>query len=123
VLDPLPYVLPESAELFSPEQRTRLESEIQKALAALRLRAETAGADHVETALREGHPPAVIARFAEEGGFDLMVMGTHGRRGLSHAVLGSVVERVMRIAPCPVLTVRAPNEKLTPDEEVWRSAS
>jgi nucleotide-binding universal stress UspA family protein len=39
---------------------------------------------------------------------DLIVMGTHGRRGISHAVLGSVAERVVRTAPCPVLTVRHP---------------
>jgi universal stress protein A len=39
---------------------------------------------------------------------DLIVMGTHGRTGLSHAVLGSVAERTLRSAPCPVLTVHAP---------------
>lgn len=41
-------------------------------------------------------------------GADLIVMGTHGRRGVSHLFIGSVAERVVRMAPCPVLTVRSP---------------
>jgi nucleotide-binding universal stress UspA family protein len=121
VLDPLPYALPAYGEVFSPEQRAQLAVEIQKSLAALRLRAQTAGAALVESAVREGYPPEEIVRFAKAGGFDLIVMGTHGRRGLAHAVLGSVVERVLRSAPCPVLTVRAPQERLAPEEEVWAS--
>jgi nucleotide-binding universal stress UspA family protein len=47
---------------------------------------------------------------AEEQGADLIVMGTHGRTGLAHVFLGSVAERTLRLAPCPVLTVRAPEE-------------
>jgi nucleotide-binding universal stress UspA family protein len=43
---------------------------------------------------------------AEQGAYDLIVIGTHGRTGLSHVLLGSVAERVVRVAPCPVLTVR-----------------
>lgn len=48
----------------------------------------------------------VIVDYAVEGGVDLVVMGTHGRRGLRHMMLGSVAEEVVRTAPCPVLTVR-----------------
>ena len=44
--------------------------------------------------------------FEPARGADLIVMGTHGRTGLSHALLGSVAERVVRTAPCPVMTVR-----------------
>jgi universal stress protein A len=47
-----------------------------------------------------------ILRVAVDGRYDLVVMGTHGRRGLSHLVLGSVAEQVVRRSPCPVLTVR-----------------
>jgi len=50
--------------------------------------------------------PMDIIRRAEEDQSDLIVMGTHGRTGLPHIVLGSVAERVVRHAPCPVLTVR-----------------
>lgn len=57
--------------------------------------------------LRRGEPAAEILAVAAEVAADLIVMGTHGRGGLSRLVLGSVAESVMRKAPCPVLTVRA----------------
>ena len=53
-----------------------------------------------------GHPADTIVRIAHERNVDLIVMGTHGRTGLQHALLGSVAEKVVRTAPCPVLTVR-----------------
>jgi nucleotide-binding universal stress UspA family protein len=56
----------------------------------------------------EGEPDEAIVRRAREGGADLIVIGSHGRRGLSRALLGSVAERVMRHAPCPVLVVHPP---------------
>ena len=56
--------------------------------------------------VRSGDPREVITRTAEEIGADLIVMGTHGRRGISRALLGSVAETVVRSAPCAVLTVR-----------------
>jgi len=49
-----------------------------------------------------------ILRYANDNAVDLIVMGTHGRGPLGHVVLGSVAERVVRKAPCPVLTVRTP---------------
>ncbi|MDB4937725.1 MAG: Universal stress protein family [Labilithrix sp.] len=54
-----------------------------------------------------GEPWRAILDFVEEHGIDFVVMGTHGRRGLSHLVLGSVAEKVVRLSPVPVLTVRA----------------
>jgi nucleotide-binding universal stress UspA family protein len=48
---------------------------------------------------------------AQEVGADLIVMGTHGRRGVNHLMVGSVAERVVRTAHCPVLTVRQPETK------------
>jgi len=53
-----------------------------------------------------GDPATTIVEHAQSGGYDLLVMGTHGRTGLSHALLGSVAEKVVRRAPCAVLTVR-----------------
>jgi universal stress protein A len=53
-----------------------------------------------------GHPADTIVRIAQERHADLIVMGTHGRTGLQHVFLGSVAEKVVRLAPCPVLTVR-----------------
>jgi len=53
-----------------------------------------------------GDPASTIVEHAQSGGYDLLVMGTHGRTGLSHALMGSVAEKVVRRAPCAVLTVR-----------------
>lgn len=57
--------------------------------------------------LRTGDARDVIIQTAKEVGAELIVMGTHGRRGVTRALLGSVTETVVRMAPCPVLTVRA----------------
>jgi len=56
--------------------------------------------------VRLGDPRDAILQTAEELGADLIVMGTHGRRGISRALLGSVAEMVVRTSPVPVLTVR-----------------
>jgi glycine betaine transporter len=60
-----------------------------------------------EVLLRTGDAREVILQTREEVGADLIVMGTHGRRGVMHALLGSVAESVVRTSPCPVLTIRA----------------
>jgi nucleotide-binding universal stress UspA family protein len=61
-------------------------------------------------------PAERIVHYAKEHGIDLIVIGTHGRRALAHLLMGSVAERVVRTAPCPVLTVRHPqHEFIGPD--------
>ena len=55
---------------------------------------------------RNGPPFVEIVRYARENEIDLIVIGTHGRGGLAHMLLGSVAEKVIRKASCPVLTVR-----------------
>jgi nucleotide-binding universal stress UspA family protein len=69
------------------------------------------GLPHSKRLLEEGDPASVVARVAQEGGYDLVVMGTHGRTGLSHLMMGSVAEKVVRLSPCPVLTYRVPDVK------------
>jgi nucleotide-binding universal stress UspA family protein len=59
-----------------------------------------------DVAIAVGRPADTIVRFARERKADLIVMATHGRTGLEHMVLGSVAEKVVRLAPCPVLTVK-----------------
>lgn len=61
---------------------------------------------HVEHEVRTGPTFLEIIRYAKDNDIDLIVIGTHGRTGLAHAIIGSVAERVVRKAPCPVLTVR-----------------
>lgn len=61
--------------------------------------------------VREGVAFYEIVRFAQEANIDLIIMSTHGRTGLAHVLLGSVAEKVVRKAPCPVLTVRHPEHE------------
>ena len=58
--------------------------------------------------LEEGDPVSEILRVASESKCDLIVMGTHGRTGLAHQLMGSVAEQVVRKATCPVLIVKTP---------------
>jgi nucleotide-binding universal stress UspA family protein len=63
-----------------------------------------------DSAIVEGIPFQVIIETAESRDVDLIVMGTHGRTGLTHALMGSVAEKVVRLAPCPVLVTRGTME-------------
>lgn len=65
----------------------------------------------VEEVLTSMFPSEAISRTAEEIDADMIVMGTRGLTGIKHVVLGSVAERTIRTAPCPVLTVKGPDEE------------
>lgn len=65
----------------------------------------------VETAVVSGSPSFEIVRFAREREVDLIVLSTHGRGHLVHMLIGSTAERVVRDAPCPVLTLRHPEHE------------
>lgn len=69
-----------------------------------------------ETAAVRGHPAEEVVAFAERNKVDLIVMGTHGHTGLARLLMGSVAEHVLRHAPCPVLTVRAPFPRATSEK-------
>jgi nucleotide-binding universal stress UspA family protein len=88
-----------------PELMENLIADADRRLATLKASAAALGLT-AETAVIRGRPAHAIVEHAKNGGFDLIVMGTHGRTGVSHVVMGSVAERVLRKAPCPVLTVR-----------------
>ncbi len=82
------------------------------------VKARTHGKIQPEPVVHDGAAPDCILSFAQERKTDLIVMGTHGRRGFDRLVLGSVTDRVMRKAPCPVLTIsKLPNESVTEDGE------
>ena len=89
-----------------PELIENLIADADRRLATLKASAAALGLT-AETAVIRGRPAHAIVEHAKNGGFNLIVMGTHGRTGVSHVVMGSVAERVLRKAPCPVLTVRA----------------
>ena len=67
------------------------------------------------TEIVTGQSASTIVKYATERHMDLIVMGTHGRSGMSHLLLGSIADHVVRSAPCPVLTVR---RRPTPSVEV-----
>jgi universal stress protein A len=60
----------------------------------------------VEPLLRKGHSAGEIIAYAKEAKPDVVVIATHGRSGFSHLIFGSVAEKVIRLCPCPVLSVR-----------------
>jgi nucleotide-binding universal stress UspA family protein len=69
--------------------------------------------------LRKSEPaPEAIVRYAKSASIDLIVMGTHGHKGAAHMLMGSVAERVVRTAPCPVMVVRHPEREFVIDAEV-----
>lgn len=105
VFEPPPYALPEGLVFYTAEQLSRVFTELDRLLAEARQGAEAAQPPNVDTRLLEGFAAGEITRFAAQGGFDLIVMGTHGRTGFKHFLLGSVAERVVQTARCPVLTV------------------
>jgi nucleotide-binding universal stress UspA family protein len=70
------------------------------------------------TLVRNGAPPSKITSAARELDADLIVISTHGRKGLSRVFLGSTAERVVRSAPCPVLIVRESEHEFLADQSI-----
>lgn len=105
---PIPgYTFPDGSVVASPRMMQEIADQAQKHLEDWRLEAEKiVGAPRVRTEKAIGEPAAEILSFAKSSGQELLVLGTHGRTGLEHALMGSVAERVLRKAHCPVLTVR-----------------
>jgi nucleotide-binding universal stress UspA family protein len=108
---PIPY--PDgyvfSADILGAiEESARNEIAKEKDRAEARARELSAGGTSppIETKVLIGAPATAITETAQTAGHDLIVMGTHGRTGLKHLLIGSVAERVVRTAPCPVLTLR-----------------
>jgi nucleotide-binding universal stress UspA family protein len=110
VLDPSPLV-PSALRGGAAAQLQmgqELERTIHEALTEV-LRTYFDGVENAKTALVVSSNAAEgICRYAEKEDIDLIVVSTHGRTGLAHLLIGSVAEKVVRHAPCPVLTVRSP---------------
>ncbi|HEY7288590.1 MAG TPA: universal stress protein [Vicinamibacterales bacterium] len=104
---PDPFVLPDPGPLFVPPPEKYKEG-LRQAESHLRRLLTHAEREklHAAVAVAFGDPYREITEYVRRGSIDLIVMGTHGRGGVAHALMGSVAEKIVRSAPCPVLTVR-----------------
>ncbi|WP_394842322.1 universal stress protein [Pendulispora brunnea] len=109
---------PDGAYITGADEAARILTATQENLDALIAKHER-GAASLKGLLKNGEPSESIVAAARDVSADLIVMGTHGRRGLAHALLGSVAERVVRSSPCPVLTLGA--QTVRPDAVLARS--
>lgn len=100
----------------SSDTREKLEREGQRAVSKVEAMAR-AHKVPVETAIREGEPAEEILNYADEIQADIIVAGTHGRTGVKRHLIGSVAERLVRHATCPVTTIRLPETDVTVEDE------
>jgi nucleotide-binding universal stress UspA family protein len=106
------YGMPEGSYVLpGPETMAKLFARMDERLAEWKTEAVERGAQRVDTATGEGSAWHEIVERAKKG-YQLIVVGTHGHSGLRHMLLGSVADRVVRHAPCPVLTVRPSDHAL-----------
>lgn len=119
VYEPPAYIVPPDAVLMAnPDVLANQVSELLESLESWKKKAETQAVSQVHTKMSQGAPATEILRECSEGGYDLVVMGTHGRTGLRHVLIGSVAEKVVRRASCPVLTIRnVENVEVESEEE------
>ena len=111
VWQPPPIVAPEAMIGTSTENPGLVQVARQQAEIAMNefvKRARDSGARIEATRVEPGDPARTIVDEADRGNYDLIAMGTHGRTGLAHLLLGSVAEKVVRRASRPVMTVREP---------------
>jgi nucleotide-binding universal stress UspA family protein len=114
------YVVEENipvAEVSQPDVLDELEAEGKRIVEAARHRATEAGLESVQGTVGGGSPYRVILEYVDDHGIGLVVMGTHGRSGLDRLLLGSVAERIVRTADCPVMTVRAAKDDVETEAE------
>ena len=88
-----------------PDFWANVKAEAQQSLSRYEAELRTSGLS-VESVVREGYAATAIVDEAAEQSVDLIVIGTHGLSGIKHMLLGSIAERVVQKAPCPVLTVK-----------------
>ena len=113
------YVTTFGAENYAavaPDLQRELEEGARVRLNELVIDSDGSGPHTKAVVMTAASPAFAIIDYTKEHGIDVIVMGTHGRGALAHLLMGSVAERVVRLASCPVLTVRHPeHEFVTPD--------
>ena len=109
------FYIVENAYLTGPTGDSTLIEEFeihgQEAIDTVIERAEEANVPTVEEVVANGCPHRSILDYADENDIDLITMGTHGRGGIEHYLIGSVAEKVVRLSDAPVLTVRLHEDK------------
>lgn len=99
-----------------PDLQKDVEDTSRKQLEELLTEEDRRELSAVPVVLTSNMPALAIVQYAKDAAIDLIVMGTHGRGAVAHLLMGSVAEKVVRTAPCPVLTVRHPeHEFVVPD--------
>jgi nucleotide-binding universal stress UspA family protein len=102
---------PDGVLIASPNVATQIETSAKQGLDGVMQRHAQSGV-HIDAVLRQGAAAEEVNKLADEVDADLIVLGTHGRRGIAHAILGSVAEHIVRTATRPVLTLHeAPHRK------------
>jgi len=103
VIEQFTYSVTDTIQLM--DHYTTLKTIAQPLIEGLQKKLKKAGVK-ADTRVAKGIPAVEIIEKARKDHFDMIIMGTHGRTGIQRFMLGSVAERVVRTAPCPVLTVR-----------------
>jgi nucleotide-binding universal stress UspA family protein len=109
VIPNLNYYTPYESFL-TPENLVALESSIEKEVGKDFEKIIKKIDTSVKTIIKSGAPFVEIIEYVKAESIDLVVMGTHGRSGIEHILIGSVAEKVVRKSPCPVLTIRPKNK-------------
>jgi nucleotide-binding universal stress UspA family protein len=105
VFEPFSHVLPGDGISAAQDQQELVLNELEAQLTRARRLATTLGASQTETLLMQGRPVSEILRIAP--GYDLIIMGTHGRGAIKRLLMGSIAQRIVQSARCPVLTIRS----------------
>jgi nucleotide-binding universal stress UspA family protein len=106
----------ENYAAIAPDLQRQIEEDASRRLGELLIDSDKSGPNAISAIMTAASPAFAIVDYAKDHDIDIIVMGTHGRGALAQLVMGSVAERVVRLAPCPVLTVRHPErEFVRPD--------
>lgn len=97
-----------------------LEEDARHTLDGLLTREDRKALHAHDVLLTSTRPADAIVSYARDAKIDLIIMGTHGRTGISHFFMGSVAQHVVRLAPCPVLTVRHPEREFVQPDALQR---
>jgi len=113
----------ENFAVIAPTLMQNLENDARTALTQLLIDSDASGPPTKPVVLTSSSPAFAIVDDARDNAIDLIVMGTHGRGALAHLVMGSVAECVVRLATCPVLTLKHPDHEFVRQDTLVAVAS